>query len=489
MIALKLNYKKLFIGFLAIALASCSDPWDDRKSDDVNLEINLTQAIANNPETSKFAEALVKTGYDKVLKQSKTFTVFVPTNDAMDKVSISILNNTDALVFFVQNHITLTSFSSVREKPSEKIQMFSNKFLVFKGTNLIDDAPIIDADNYVSNGVFHIVSKALTPKMNIWQFVNATTSSYGMSKYLKSLTELNIYKADSIAKLTTLPGFYSDSLSNSYLRNVYNLNNERNSYTLFLMEDGGYTTEIDKLKPYLTKNNAARTDTYSSYFTVRDLAFPKAYLQNELPSTLTTRFGVTVPIDKTQIVGSPIVLSNGIIYIMKKVDVPVVNRLVTTKIEGENNASYFPSTSANRSTIFYRDKKDPSGNLFNDIMQQHRVTEGPNFFINYAATDLYSTKYKVYWRAINDVQSNVYQQRLVVGSVFKTDGTIDLTTSLMAFPYMNVELKIYDEVYIGEFTLPQAGNIDTISLVSTATTTIGNNSLTLDYLKFVPVVK
>ena len=52
MIALKLNYKKLFIGFLAIALASCSDPWDDRKSDDANLEINLTQAIANNPETS-----------------------------------------------------------------------------------------------------------------------------------------------------------------------------------------------------------------------------------------------------------------------------------------------------------------------------------------------------------------------------------------------------------------------------------------------------
>lgn len=487
MIALKLNYKKLFIGFLAIALASCSDPWDDRKSDDANLEINLTQAIANNPETSKFAEALVKTGYDKVLKQSKTYTVFVPTNDAMDKVSISILNNTDALVFFVQNHITLTAFSSVRDEPSEKVQMFSNKFLVFKGTNLIDDAPIIDADNYVSNGVFHILSKALTPKMNIWQFVNATGSSIEMSKYLKSLTELNIYKADSIAKLATVPGLYADSLSNSYLRNVYNLNNEKNRYTLFLMEDGGYTAEVDKLKPYLVKNSAARTDTYSSYFTVRDMAFPKAYLPNELPSTLTTRFGVTVPIDKTQIAGH-IILSNGIVYIMKKVDVPVANRLVTTKIEGEKNTTFFPYTNYNRSTIFYRDKKDPKGDLFNDIMQQHRVTEGPNFFINYTATDLYSTKYKVYWRAINDVQSNVYQQRLIVGTVFKTDGTIDLTTSLMAFPYMNVELKIYDEVYIGEFSLPQAGNIDTISLVATATTTVGNNSLTLDYLKFVPVV-
>ena len=78
-------------------------------------------------------------------------------------------------------------------------------------------------------------------------------------------------------------------------------------------------------------------DTYSSYFTVRDMAFPKAYLPNELPATLTTRFGVTVTIDKTQIVGEPIVLSNGIVYIMKKVDVPLSDRLITTKIEGENN--------------------------------------------------------------------------------------------------------------------------------------------------------
>ena len=54
---------------------------------------------------------------------------------------------------------------------------------------------------------------------------------------------------------------------------------------------------------------------------------------------------------------------------------------------------------------------------------------------------------------------------------------------------MNVELKMYDEVYIGEFTLPQAGNIDRISLLSAVTTTIGNNSLSLDYLKFEPVVK
>jgi hypothetical protein len=306
-----------------------------------------------------------------------------------------------------------------------------------------------------------------------------------MSKYLVSLKELHIYPADSIAKLNTVPGVYADSLTNSYLRNVYNLNNEKNSYTLFLMEDAGYDGEVTKLKPYLTKNSVARTDTFTSYFTTRDLAFPRAYLPNELPEVLTTRFGVKVPIDKTQIVGQPIVLSNGVIYIMKKMDVPLVDRLVTTKIEGENNVSYYGS----RSTIFYRDRKDPNDILFNDIYQYHRVTEGPNFFINYTAPDMYSTKYKVYWRAINDSQTNVFQQRLIIGTVYKADGTIDLVNSTMAFPYMNVDLKFYEDVYVGEFTMLTAGNINRISLLAAATTTIGNNSLTLDYLKFVPVLK
>lgn len=110
------------------------------------------------------------------------------------------------------------------------------------------------------------------------------------------------------------------------------------------------------------------------------------------------------------------------------------------------------------------------------------------FLINYKATDLYSTTYKVYWRAINDVQTNVFQQRLLIGTVIR-DNVIYVNESIKAFPYTNVEVKNYNEVYLGDFNLSQAGNIDMISLMAFNTTTNGNNSLTLDYLKFVPVVK
>lgn len=484
MILLKLINKKLFVGILTMALVSCSDPWSDRENNgDDNLNATLTEAITNTSETSKFAELLVQSGYDKILSASKTYTVFAPTNAAMAQVDASLLDTPQELEAFVQNHIALTAYSSIRNEASEQIKMLTNKYLLFKGATAIGDATIVTADKYAANGVFHIVNKALSPKQNIWQYINGLTATSAMSNYLVSLNELNIYDSDIIAKENAIPGALADSLSNSFLKNVYNVNNEKNSYTLFLIEDEGYTAEVDKLKPYLNKPTADSTATYSGYFTVRDMVFPKAYMPSELPNELTTRFGVTVPIDKTQIVGEPIVLSNGVIYRMKKMDVPLINRLVTTKIEGEKNTSLLPNL---RNKVFYREVRDPFGVLFNDIMSQNSTVS--TFLINYKATDLYSTTYKVYWRAINDVQTNVFQQRLLIGTVIR-DNVIYVNESIKAFPYTNVEVKNYNEVYLGDFNLSQAGNIDMISLMAFNTTTNGNNSLTLDYLKFVPVVK
>lgn len=479
MTTLKLIYKTLFVSIVTIALVSCSDPWSDRENNgDNNLNSNLSEAITATSEVSKFGELLAKTGYDKILSASKTYTVFAPTNEAIALLDASVLNNPEALSAFVANHIALTSYSSVRKEEAVQIKMLSDKYLDFKGNNLIADATIVSADHYAKNGVFHIINQILTPKKNIWEYINSQTTASAMSNYLVSLNDLNIYNSDIIAKESAVPGAFADSLSNSFLKNVYNVNNEKNSYTLFLIEDSGYTAEVEKLKPYLNKPTADSTTTYSRYFTVRDMVFPKAYKINELPNELITRFGVTVPIDKTQIVGEPIVLSNGIIYRMKKVDVPLASRLVPTKIEGEKNVSYFPNDL--RSKMMYRDLVDPNDPnipkiLFNDVYVKN--TKVSNAFLNYTASDLYSTKYDVYWRAVNTA-ATVFQQKVTI-----TNGGITQT-----LPYINVAQNVYTDVYLGEFNLTQSGSIFA-QLIANTTTADGTNSLTLDYLKFVPRVK
>lgn len=249
------------------------------------------------------------------------------------------------------------------------------------------------------------------------------------------------------------------------------------------MEDEGYNAEVDKLKPYLNKSTADSTATYASYFTIRDMVFPKAYKPNELPNQLTSRFGITVPIDKTQIVGEPIILSNGIIYRMKKVDVSLTNRLVTTQIEGENNISYSPTTTTIRNKIFYREKNDLSNILFKDIVLYD--TKGTTANLTYRANDLYSTKYLVYWRAINVDLPN---QEVPV--VFKQAlNLIRGNKMVRAFPLTSVAIGNYNDVLLGEITLENAGDMDKIVLISDPLTLSGKYSLSLDYLKFVPVIQ
>lgn len=492
MISFKINYKKLFVGLMTLVLFSCSNPWDDRENNgDSNLSVNLSEAISDNSDLTQFGQLLVQTGYDKILAASKTYTVFVPTNEAMEEVNSTILNDEEALKQFVANHIALTAYSSIRTS-DVRIKMLSGKYLDFTGTTSIDDATIITADQYAANGVYHIIDKVLTPKLNIWEYVNSQAGNSAMSDYLLSLKDFSIYSSDETAKElseTNGAGYLADSLTNSYLKNVYNLNNEKNLYTLFLIKDTGYSTEVDKMKPYLikTSNDSERDSTaiYSSYFTVRDLAFGKKLERADLPdlpATLTSKFGVEVPVDKTKIV-EEIHLSNGIVYIMDNVEVPLENRLLTTKIEGEKNSGYLVS----RSKIFYRDNVDPLGVTFNDIYVYDPTIA--YCMLQYNAKDLYSTTYKVYWRAVNDFQTNVFQQRLIVGNVIDENNTFYPTQSIKDFGYVDVPLLNYEEVYLGDFTLDEAGNIDLISLVGQSTTTKANNSLTLDYLKFVPVIK
>jgi len=482
MTLLNLNYKKLFVSVLTVALVSCTNSWEDRENNgDANLSVTLNEAISNTASVSQFGQLLVQTGYDKVLAASKTYTVFVPTNEAMSQVDGTILNNPETLKKFVENHIALTTFSSIRTKDKEKIKMLGDKYLTFSGSTLIDDATIIDADHYAKNGVYHIINKALTPKLNIWQYINSQSGSSAMSAYLLSLKDSNIYDSDATAKANAVPGALSDSLTNSYLKNVYNLNNEKNSYTLFLMENSGYALEVNKMKPYLNQTTVEQTTVFASYFTVRDMAFPNAYELNQLPATLTSRFGVEFPVDKTQIVGQPIHLSNGIVYIMKKVDVSLGKRLLTTKIEGEKNNDYIGT----RTPILYRDKVDPAGVFFNDIMVQ--TPARAKFTLLYYAKDvMYSTKYRVSWRAINDRPGTFQQQLAIGGNVDLTANPIAVVNPTTLFPLITVPANNYTEVFIGEFTITYAGNRDLISLIGGTATT---SALTLDYLKFEPVLK
>lgn len=484
-------YKKIALVALMVFAFSCSDPWDERNTgNEANIDKSLVEAINSSSEFSEFSKLLVATGYDKVLASSKNFTVFVPSNAAMSQVPVSIINDPVALKQFVGNHIALTSYSSVRDNDEIQIEMQSKKFLVFQGNSTIDDANIIKADLLASNGIYHIIDKPLTPKLNIWQFVASQSATSMMSADLLALKDFSIYKGDIDKKIlseTYGAGYLSDSLTNSFLTNVYNLNNEKNSYTLFLMEDEGYNQEADKMKAYTIKSTTDSTATYAKYFTVRDMVVNKKYEPSQLPSTLTSRFGVEYTIDKTQIVGEPIRLSNGIVYIMKKVDVPMEKRLVPIVIQGESfDLRYNMNNSiASITRNFFL----PSTENINDVFVLNPGSALPRLVYLNRLKDLYSTTYRVHWRAINN-KTTVFSQTIAIGGSYVLTGTItNFTNPIKILAYTPVPINDFNEVFVGDFTPLQSGNVLNLTLLGANSATNGVNSLTLDYLKIVPVVK
>ena len=110
---------------------------------------------------------------------------------------------------------------------------------------------------------------------------------------------------DSINSQTGKPVYRpgTDSvLRNSFNFEVYDLQNEEKQYTYFILDNASFEAEVNKLLPYFTTGTADSTKDLASNAVVRDLIVEGLYSIDQLPSTLTSKFGVAIPIDKSYIV-------------------------------------------------------------------------------------------------------------------------------------------------------------------------------------------
>ncbi|MFD2832804.1 fasciclin domain-containing protein [Gramella sp. AN32] len=478
---------KLF-GLLCIlavwgAVQSCSDSLEDHvKVNNSNLKATIGEKISQDSDLSSFYQLLQETGYDEILNSSKTFTIWAPNNAAMSMVESELLTDLDKKIEFVKNHITLASTTTGSVEDTLQVQMLTGKYQSFYANQKIENANIIVVDQYASNGIYHVIDAPLTPKLNLWEFIVENTD-YDQNKFITKLNDYDLFgEEERFFEIYEGMELDKDTILNEILRTGYYLKDEKKKFTYFLIQNDGYDQEVQKLKPYtksLTPNTRAR------YYVSRDLIFEGYYNRDNLPDTLISQFGVKVPINTMNIVGEPVKLSNGIVYVMNQVNVKLEDKLQPIKIEGEEPTGF--SQDDKRAFTFYREKTDPSGEYFRDIeIYGHGV---PEFEIKYRAPQLYSTTYKVYWRAVNDFEGSFWQHlRIGGGTYISENGTVTQIDPIKEFGDQEVVPFNYDEVYLGEFTLEEAGDVD-LALVAANTGTSRWNALTLDYLVLVPIIE
>lgn len=485
--------------FFALCLAGCKK-WDEHtKLASQDLGKNLLEEINQRSNLSKFAEYLKKSGLDKELASSKTYTVFAPVNDALQNLDPSIAADSAKLRIFIGNHISLQSYFTANATQPVRIAMLNDKRVTLFN-NKLDEANITEKDKYVSNGVLHIIDKSAPVYPNAWELLESTKNNYLQSAFILSLTRKVFDPTnaiiDSINSQTGQPVYRpgTDSvLRNSFNNDVYDLQNEEKQYTFFILSDAAFNSELGKMNPFFKTSSADSTKDLAGFAVVKDLIVEGVYSIDQLPSVLTSQFGVTIPIDKNLIVETRR-LSNGVAYIINGINFDVKEKIPQVVVQGESYRGFFDGSGNpitprqnNVSAVFTRHReKSANGEAFTDIfVYNHGISA---LSAEYKTSNLPSVKYKVYWVAVNDtliydrtnrVDPVTFNQRLAMGA----RATNYLPTTPAAG--QAVTPNNYNEVYIGDYTHAAYGPLS-MFLTAAASTNSAQNRLNLDYIKLVP---
>ena len=251
----KIKYTLWLLVVAVFAFTSCKDElWNEHYNTEQNTStVTLMEAIDAKPELSKFAEILRKTGYDKVLASSQTYTVWAPTNDAL---AAGI--DTDTLERFVKNHIARFNYSTADlvVKNSVRIRMLNGKGNTFSSLNGIvtfGDANLIQKDFVTKNGVLHTIDHQVNFFQNTWENIKSITGLDSISKYLTSFDEY-LFDAASSTEIGTSPqGIVYDSVflySNNWLSKYGRLQLEDSVYTMILPDETAWNEAYSRVKTY-----------------------------------------------------------------------------------------------------------------------------------------------------------------------------------------------------------------------------------------------
>jgi len=160
----------IFVIIIFTGLIGCNNPWEEHYNiSPVTIEQNVWDAIQSNNEISSFIQELKNFSYDTLFQSNKTYTLFIPTNDALAAFKNENEVNQMLLSYLITPHFV----QSENIKGKRKIQTLGQKFALFENTGgfmKIDDVPIVSESPLYRNGKFFIIDDVVPVKPNIYEY-------------------------------------------------------------------------------------------------------------------------------------------------------------------------------------------------------------------------------------------------------------------------------------------------------------------------------
>lgn len=440
----------------ALAFVACESKWDEHVEVTGTRGKTLMQIVAENPQTSVFASILKSTGYDKLMEGNRLITVFAPVNSALAAVN---MNDSVALLAIVKNHISFSNHVVTNGAFAKNaVEMINTKTLPLNGLKIGEVSVVHQQGMFnvtASNGILHIIDKAIPFQMNIWEFLQTQPQSLQVA-FIKDQDRLIMDMERSIQigvdPRSGRPMYDTVWINQNPFLNQYKLNDELANYTFILLPNQVVERIEAKYRPYFAKQNTQLRDSIVRSELVKDCVL--------LPVEITAngRYlsvdGVLIDIQTSQIVET-YRASNGIVYRMNDADVKLFeNKIKTILIEAEDFHSVFANNLnawmlRNRPTLSGgRDMVLNSGTIFTTPfvfsnrdttitvnitrtffpISTSNVGNVNNCFIEFRPV-INSVAYRVYWSAFNDYVSN---SNLAVTMSINTGRTTETVNTTIA---------------------------------------------------------
>jgi uncharacterized surface protein with fasciclin (FAS1) repeats len=523
-----MNKYKIIIVFISVLLVfGCDNPWDEHvKINEDVLQESIGEYLTSNSEFSTFTGLLESTGMNEVLSSSVIYTVWAPTNEAMQAVDAAILGTDEKKKLFVQNHIAFGSYSAKDENAPASITMRSNKHLDYNTTNATIDGKTIltEHEAELKNGTIQVIETALSPRLSVWEYIELEAPENKFVNFLNSLTSEVFYEDSSLQVGINDRGQpVYDSVwvvENDFLKYFVDVSSEDILATFLIPSDEVFETEFNKFQKYYRIEDKRNNEFPSVLDSVniklmiaRDIAVPGKYSESDAADTLLSFYNVKVPFAKNAITSS-FEASNGYVHVVNECPVNVTDKIKPILMEAENHVFSTQMTSGSPAPYFrLRDDASNGMDFICDNSHNSQALSG----VVFAGPIASSIKYRVKIRAINDFgksyrrqdTSIVLVQRLGTVTISRDNetneitkvsevtnslnylstawGSADVTSDTIYVEqeaYSPVEQATNDEIDLGYYEFNRSDNIF-LRLIPLAS----QMAVTADYFRLVPIIE
>lgn len=434
----------ILLSALALTLSSCvNDVWQQHfgNSDAQISSKSLTDFIGDRDDLSTFRQMLQVTGYDSILASDQTYTVWAPSNTALNQSAINWLDTT-ALTEVVSNHVARFNYPTAgfNTVGTKKIYMQSGKFVNFDkgnsgftfGTFNMDTANIL-----AKNGILHVLNGVVPYASNVWESLGRVAGLDSVWSYLQPLGSTP----------------FGD------------INNEDSIYTALLPNNQAWIRSYNTIKPYYkcqpsaTRDSSAAKQRRLTQNAIMQDAFFKANIENpsEFDSLINTSNHKFLNAARLFAGANRYKASNGYVWVSDSLrNIPSESWHNEIRVEAENTS--FGRTSSN-ANVYWRNSENTGFNLSgNRYIVAYPLTTSKiqKVWVSFAIPNTLSAKYKIYCQfapsAIQDVKKlpglvNFYLEYMQANGVVFTSKTPNLA---------NVEVSgtKVSKILIGEMTFP-----------------------------------